>query len=62
MRKLILTTSLILSLLTTLTVSAQVRGRGRLQGIVTDQATGKPIAGATVTIYPAGQQTQPIVA
>lgn len=62
MRKLIFTTSLILSLLTTLAVSAQVRGRGRLQGNVTDKDTGKPIAGATVTVYPAGQETTPIVA
>lgn len=38
---------------------AQVRGRGRLQGNVVDKATGKPIAGATVSI--SGHSTQPIV-
>lgn len=62
MRKLILTTSLILSLFTTITVTAQVRGTGRLQGIVTDKATGKPIAGATVTVTPSSEKTVPIVA
>lgn len=62
MRKLTITTSLLLSLLITIVVTAQVRGRGRLQGVVTDQATGKPIAGATVTVTPASEQTEPIVA
>ncbi len=61
MRKLILTTSLILSLLTTFAVTAQVRGKGRLQGVVTDKDTGKPIAGATVTVTPSSEQTEPIV-
>lgn len=61
MRKLILTTSLILTLLTTAAVTAQVRGKGRLQGIVTDKVTGKPIAGATVTVTPAAEKTEPIV-
>lgn len=61
MRKLILTTSLILSLFMTAAVTAQVRGRGRLQGVVTDKETGKPIAGATVTVTPSGETTQPIV-
>jgi tetratricopeptide (TPR) repeat protein len=42
-------------------VTAQVRGRGRLQGNVTDKETGKPIAGATVTVTPAGESTAPIV-
>lgn len=39
--------------------SAQVRGKGRLQGSVTDKATGKPVAGATVTI--SGGNTKPVV-
>jgi len=43
--------------------SAQVRGRGRLNGVVVDQATGKPVEGATVTLNIAGSgQTKPIVA
>ncbi|HXG57522.1 MAG TPA: tetratricopeptide repeat protein [Thermoanaerobaculia bacterium] len=40
---------------------AQVRGKGRLQGVVTDKATGNPIAGATVTLSVPGGATQPIV-
>jgi Tfp pilus assembly protein PilF len=40
---------------------AQVRGKGRLQGIVTDAATAKPVDGAKVTISPADGGTQPIV-
>lgn len=42
--------------------SAQVRGKGRVQGVVTDAATGKPVEGATVTISPADGGTQPITA
>jgi regulator of sirC expression with transglutaminase-like and TPR domain len=38
---------------------AQMRGTGRLQGTVTDKATGKPIAGAQVTI--SGANTKPLV-
>ena len=40
---------------------AQVRGKGRLQGTVTDAATAKPVEGAKVTISPADGSTQPIV-
>ena len=50
-----------LTLLVAGAASAQVRGRARLMGIVTDQATGKPIEGAKVTVNLAGGQTQPIV-
>lgn len=62
MRRLTMTLSIVLTLVLATTVFAQVRGRGRLQGNVTDKATGKPVAGATVTMVPSGQQTQPIVA
>lgn len=59
MRRLFLV-SLALSLLIAIPATAQVRGVGRLQGNVVDKNTGKPIAGATVTItLPSG--TQPIV-
>src|SRR5690348_18387033 len=44
-----------------LSASAQLRGRGRLQGVVTDKATGKPVVGATITIAPAKESTTPIV-
>ncbi len=39
--------------------SAQVRGKGRLQGSVTDKATGKPVADAKVTI--SGSNTKPVI-
>jgi Tfp pilus assembly protein PilF len=42
--------------------SAQVRGKGRVQGVVTDAATSKPIDGAAVTLSPADGGTQPILA
>ena len=44
-----------------LSASGQLRGRGRLQGVVTDKATGKPVVGATITIAPAKESTTPIV-
>jgi len=40
---------------------AQVRGKGRLQGIVTDAESAKPVDGATVTLSPADGNTQPII-
>lgn len=42
--------------------AAQVRGKGRLQGHVVEQGTGKPVDGATVTLAPANGSTAPIVA
>ncbi|HEX9160674.1 MAG TPA: tetratricopeptide repeat protein [Thermoanaerobaculia bacterium] len=42
--------------------TAQVRGRGRLNGTVVDKTTGKGIEGATITIVPATESTAPIVA
>jgi regulator of sirC expression with transglutaminase-like and TPR domain/5-hydroxyisourate hydrolase-like protein (transthyretin family) len=53
-------TVLILSLTMATAATAQMRGRARLQGVVLDKATGKPIQGATVTLAPAGEQTQPL--
>lgn len=41
--------------------TAQVRGRGRLQGMVTDKNTGAPVAGATVTVAIAAGNTEPII-
>lgn len=40
---------------------AQVRGKARLQGSVTDKATGNPIANAKVTIAIADGSTAPII-
>jgi regulator of sirC expression with transglutaminase-like and TPR domain len=51
----------IIALVVAVTASAQIRGRGRLQGIVSDKTTGKPVAGATVTLSLANETTQPIV-
>jgi tetratricopeptide (TPR) repeat protein len=59
MRKVTVTLFAILALVLATSSFAQVRGRGRLQGNVVDKATGKPIAGATITI--SGQSTQPII-
>jgi Flp pilus assembly protein TadD len=41
--------------------TAQVRGRGRLQGMVTDKNTGAPVVGATVTVAIAAGNTEPII-
>jgi tetratricopeptide (TPR) repeat protein len=61
MRRRIAISSVVLSLVIAVAASAQMRGTGRLQGNVVDKNTGKPIAGATITIaLPAGK-TQPIV-
>ncbi|MBV8519362.1 MAG: tetratricopeptide repeat protein [Acidobacteria bacterium] len=61
MRKLTLIITIALSIVVAAVATAQVRGHGRLQGIVTDKATGKPVAGAKVTVSAADQETQPIV-
>jgi tetratricopeptide (TPR) repeat protein len=61
MRRLTLFIAVILAVTLTTPASAQVRGRGRLQGIVTDKATGKPIAGAVVTVALPSGNTTPIV-
>lgn len=50
-----------LVLLVASVASAQVRGRGRLQGIVTDP-DGKPVAGAAITLAPSDGNTAPIKA
>lgn len=52
---------ILLSLVVAFAAMAQVRGTNRLQGFVTDKATGKPIAGATVTISLPNGSTTPIV-
>jgi tetratricopeptide (TPR) repeat protein len=62
MRRLINITAVIcLSLALAAAAFAQVRGKGRLQGVITDKATGKPVPGATVTLAAAGMDTKPIV-
>ena len=61
MRRFFVTTSAVLLLLVASVANAQMRGTGRLQGNVYDKATGKPIAGATVTVALPSGNTQPIV-
>lgn len=51
--------ALIVVLSLTSFASAQVRGKGRLQGSVTDKATGKPVVDAKVTI--SGGNTKPVI-
>jgi Flp pilus assembly protein TadD len=58
-RSITVVAALILIVSLTPWASAQVRGKGRLQGTVTDKASSKPVAGATVTI--SGANTKPIV-
>jgi Flp pilus assembly protein TadD len=61
MRKFTLSTAIVLSFVTAVAVIAQVRGTVRLQGTVTDKVTGKPVAGAVVTVSLASGNTAPIV-
>ncbi len=61
MRRLTFLVALILTVAATTTVSAQVRGTGRLQGMVTDKTTGKPVEGAVVTVGLPSGNTAPIV-
>lgn len=61
MRRFITLLAVVLSLLASAAVSAQVRGKARLQGIVTEQGSGKAVEGATVTVAPSDGSTAPIV-
>jgi tetratricopeptide (TPR) repeat protein len=61
MRKALIVFTMLLSLVS-LSASAQVRGKGRIQGTVVDKANGKPIQNAVVTVAPADGTTTPIVA
>lgn len=54
-------TTFLLALVLASTAMAQVRGRGRLQGMITEKGSGKPIAGAKVTVALASQSTAPII-
>lgn len=57
-----MTAALALALLIAAAAGAQVRGRGRIQGVVTDSESGKPLAGAKVTVVISDESTAPIVA
>lgn len=61
MRRFPVLIAIILSVVTAVAVSGQVRGRGRLGGTVTDKSTGKPVEGATVTVSLSSGNTAPIV-
>lgn len=56
-----ITTTILLALVVANAALAQVRGVGRLQGVVVEKGSGKPLAGATVTVAPASANTAPIV-
>lgn len=58
-RSITVVVALFLASLVTFVSSAQVRGKGRLQGSVVDKATGKPVADATVTV--SGGNTKPVI-
>lgn len=53
--------TILLSLFVAAAAFGQVRGTERLQGVVTDKETGKPIAGATVTLGVPSGSTAPLV-
>src|ERR1700681_4813387 len=61
MRRRIAISFVVMSLIIAVAASAQMRGTGRLTGNVFDKSTGKPIAGATITVALPGGKTQPIV-
>jgi len=61
MRKISTFVAVVLMLVSTASVMAQLRGKGRLQGTVVDKQTGTPIAGATISINIADGSTSPIV-
>ncbi len=61
MRRFTLSFALVLTFITASAVIAQVRGTGRLAGIVTDKETGKPVQGAVVTVSLPSGNTVPIV-
>src|SRR5438128_7300117 len=62
MLNLTLITSILHSILIAGYLSAQVRGQGRVHGIITDKETGKPVAGAKVTVTAADTETKPVIA
>src|ERR1051326_4225452 len=53
---------ILLSLLVALAALRHIRGTERLQGVVTEKATGKPVAGATVTLGVPSGNTAPLTA
>lgn len=61
MRKISTVVAAVLMLVMSVSATAQVRGKGRLQGSVVDKETGKPVGGATITINIANGSTTPIV-
>ncbi len=60
MRRFAVITLTLFFLLAATAAMAQIRGTGRLQGNVFDKKTGKPVAGATVTITMPAGNTRPI--
>ena len=61
MRRIPAVVAAILMLVASTAAMAQVRGKARLQGTVVEQETGKPVAGAKITISMADGSTEPII-
>lgn len=61
MRKISTVAVALLIFMMSVPATAQVRGKGRLQGQIVDKETGAPVGGATVTINIASGSTAPIV-
>ncbi len=61
MRKIPALAAAVLMLVASVSATAQVRGKGRLQGSVVEKETGKPVGGAKLTINLADGSTAPIV-
>jgi tetratricopeptide (TPR) repeat protein len=61
LRKSLVVISTLLLLALSTNAFAQLRGKGRQQGVVTDSKTGKPVADATVTLTLHGGNTAPVV-
>lgn len=62
MRRVSIAVAAILMFVISGVAEGQVRGKGRLQGVVVDKSTGKPVAGAKITIVPAAANTAAISA
>ena len=61
MRKSLAIISTIILLVFATSAFAQIRGKARQQGVITDKETGKPVVGATVTLSLSSSNTEPIV-
>lgn len=61
MRRISTVAAAVLMLLVSTAAIAQVRGKARLQGQIVEEGTGKPVAGAKITVSMADGSTEPII-